>query len=108
MFNRSLKNKQVFFSGDSQNCTPVYCNLTAGKVPHIWFRDSEERLCWAVLYTSDMRECEFRDTLTLGNAIDLKKLRFYPGFILPCIQVSDKPAEQIRMLPVDWKKWKNL
>lgn len=93
---------------EARNCIPVYCNLSTGKVPHIWFRDEQERLCWAVLYTSDMRECEFEGTLTLGDAITLKKIKHYTGYIIPSIQNSEESAEQIDMIQVDWERWKNL
>lgn len=93
---------------EKENCTPVHFDLSSGAAPHLWFRDARERLCWAVLYTSDMRECEFKDTLTLGHAITLKKLRHYPGFIIPCIQTNDEHKMEISMLPIDWEVWKNL
>ena len=93
---------------EKENCTPVHFDLSSGAIPHLWFRDAQERLCWAVLYTADMRECEFKDTLTLGHAITLKKLRHYPCFIIPCIHTNDGHRDEISMFPIDWERWKNL
>ena len=91
-----------------ENCTPVHFDLSGSSVPQLWFWDNQERLCWAVLYTADMRECEFKDTITLGHAITLKKLSHYPGFMIPCVQTNGEPTESIAMRPIDWDRWKNL
>ena len=37
---------------EKENCTPVHFDLSTGAVPHLWFRDARERLCWAGLHHS--------------------------------------------------------
>ena len=93
---------------EQENCTPVYFDLSTHAVPHLWFRDAQQRLCWAMLYSADLRECDFKDTLALRHAIPLKKLSHYPGFMIQCIQPVPTSTEPLNMLPIDWQRWVNL
>lgn len=86
-------------------CTPVYCSLAAGEVPHIWFRDAQERLCWVVLCDSSLDEKLGNGVLELHHAIPLKKLRHYPGFLVAAIQ---EPCEPVSLVPANWNAWENL
>lgn len=92
----------------SIGCTPVHCSKSAAAKPQIWFRDAEEKLCWAVLYSQDRLENEFGDTLNLRDAMRLKKLRHYPGYIISCSTSGTQECTEPSILPVDWQKWENL
>lgn len=89
----------------AMRCTPVYCGLATGDVPHIWFRDIQERLCWIVLCECSLDEGQANGVLALHHAMPFKKIRHYPGFLVPAIQEAGEP---VSLVPVNWQAWENL